>query len=130
MSEYAAQDPDHVCDDGCGPYVPLEFRDLEDLDESAHIDALYDVLDRTRQRAALMILALPGVNENIRLATRAAALLLDLDQAELEHELGGRGLMPVRDILDFAIRAYGEGGYIGEAMEALFRQELKAPPTD
>jgi predicted protein tyrosine phosphatase len=130
VSEYAGQDPDHVCDDGCGPYVPLESRDLEDLDESVHIDTLYDVLDRTRQRTALLILALPGVNENIRLATRAAALLLDLDQAELEHELGGRGLMPVRDILDFAIRAYGEGGYIGEAMEALFRQELKAPPTD
>jgi hypothetical protein len=48
----------------------------------------------------------------------------------LEHELGGRGLKPVRDILDFAVRAYGEGGYIGEAMEALFRQELTAPPTD
>jgi predicted protein tyrosine phosphatase len=129
MSEYAGQDPDHVCDADCGPYVPLEFRDLEDLDESDHIDALYDVLDRTRQRAALMILALPGVDENVRLSTRTAALLLDLDQEELEHELGGRGMKPVRDILDFAVRAYGPAGYIGEAMEALFRQELKAPPT-
>ncbi|MFE4719141.1 hypothetical protein ACFRLW_22375 [Streptomyces sp. NPDC056728] len=122
MSEYGGQDPD--------TYVPLLYRDLEDLEESEHIDALYDILERTRQRAALLVLALPGVAEGVRLHTRAAALLLDLDQAELEHELGGRGMKPVRDILDFAIRAYGDDGYVGEAMEALFRQELAAPPTD
>lgn len=130
MSEYAGQDPDHVCDEACEPYVPLESRDLEDLDESDHIDALYDVLARTRQRAALLVLALPAVAEDIRLSTRSAALLLDLDQAELEHELGGRGMQPVRGILNFAIRAYGPAGYIGEAMEALFRQELDTPRTD
>ncbi|WP_223772973.1 hypothetical protein [Streptomyces sp. 135] len=130
MSEYDSQRPDHVCDEGCAPHVPLLFRELEDLEESVHIDALYDELNRVRERAAILTVMLPKVADDIRMSTRSAALLLDLDQEELEAELGGEGLHPVTKILDYAIRAGGEDGYVGQAMAALFREELGAPLTD
>lgn len=130
MSEFDAQRPGHVCGEGCAPYVEVMYQELEKLDESDHIDALYDILNRTRERAALMLLGLSSQVDNIRLSTRAAALLLNLDQEELEHAMGGAGLYPLTGILDHAIRAQGEEGYVGLAMEALLRQELRTPFTD
>ncbi|MFD3573820.1 hypothetical protein [Streptomyces sp. NPDC058644] len=117
--------PDHVCGKDCAPYVPMLDRDLEDLEESEHIDALYAEVDLTREHGALLLLALRNVSPTpVLLPARALAVLLDLDEAELAHEMGAaRGFTPAQAI-DFAVRAQGEDGYVGRALEAIFRAEL------
>ncbi|QDH92142.1 hypothetical protein PP629_gp37 [Streptomyces phage Dubu] len=130
MSDLEGLDPNHVCGDGCQPYVPLIFRDLEDLEESDHIDALYDVLNRTREHGALLFLALNRVAPTYRLPARTAALLLDLDEAELDHELGHQPNYALGDVVAFAVESQGTDGYVGKAMEALFRLELGLADSD
>lgn len=121
----AVGNPDHVCDEGCAPYMPLAFQELEELDESDHIDALYDVLDTTREHAALMLLALSRVDvEVVRIPARAAAFLLDMDEEVIRNELGPDQPYAVRDVVDLSIRLEEENGYMGRAMAAIFRLEL------
>jgi hypothetical protein len=123
---------EHDCGDGCLPYVPMEFQELERLDESEHIDALYALLERTREHAALLTLALAREETPVRLPARTAALLLDLDEMELDCELGHEANYAPEEVVAYAIEAQGGDGYVGKAMEALFRLELGADeePTD
>jgi hypothetical protein len=117
---------DHECGDGCLPYVPLLYQELEDLEESEHIDALYALLERTREHAALLTLALARAETDVRVPARTAALLLDLDEMELDCELGHAPNHAPEEIVAYAIEAQGSDGYVGKAMEALFRLELGA----
>lgn len=132
MSEFdGIGDPDHVCDEACGPYVPLEERDLEGLNESDHIDALYDLLDRTREHAALLLLALQRAGSQVCIPARSAAFLLDLDQEVLGEVLRGQPGFTPEGLVDLSVALDGEDGYVGEAMAALFRLELDhgQPPS-
>ncbi|WP_432118512.1 hypothetical protein [Streptomyces sp. bgisy032] len=116
-------DPNHECTDACGPYEPLTDRDLEDLEESAHIDALYEVLNLAREHAALMFLTLAKHESGLLVTPRTAAVLLDISEEELAAVLGDK-LHPIGDIVSHAIAVDGEDGYIGKAMLALFAAEL------
>lgn len=122
-------DPDHVCGDGCAPYIPLACRDLEDLDESDHIDTLYEVLEKTREHAALLLLALSRAGvESVRIPSRAVALLLDMDEEVVEETMDDHGISapyPVAEVVDLAVELEGEDGYMGRAITALFRAELE-----
>lgn len=121
-------DPDHVCDEGCLPYEPLASQDLECLEESEHIDALYDILAATREHAALLVLALARAGvEGVKLPARAAAFLLDMDELAIDEAMEEAGLQSpytAGDLVDLSIRTEGENGYIGRAISALFRLEL------
>lgn len=125
MSDFdAINDDNHACDEACLPFVPVTDRDLEDLDESAHIDTLYDVLNLAREHAALMILAVARSGAPVQFPGRSAAVLLDLDEAELNHELGHDQPYTAEEIVNYSIKAHGDDGYVGQAMAALFRLEL------
>lgn len=127
MSDLASiGDPDHVCGDACAPYIPLVDRELEDLEESDHIDALYAELNLAREHAALLILALSRMDSGLGFPARAAAVLLDLDEEELFHELGPDQPYAASAVVAYATRSQGEDGYVGKAMEALFRVDLAA----
>lgn len=105
--------------------MPLVSQELEELDESDHIDALYDVLDTTREHAALMLLVLARAGaDNICIPARAAAFLLDMDEEVILNELGPDQPYAVRDVVDLSIRLEEENGYMGRAMAAIFRLEL------
>ncbi|WP_330478653.1 hypothetical protein OG301_26605 [Streptomyces platensis] len=120
----AIGDPNHVCGEACAPYVPLAGRDLEDLEESDHIDALYAELNMAREHAALLILALARANSGLSFPARAAAVLLDLDEEEIHHELGPDQPHSATDVVNYAIRTQREDGYVGKALKALFRIDL------
>lgn len=118
-----AGNPDHKCDEGCTKsYVPLEFQDLEDLEESAHIDTLYDVLNLAREHSAWLVLNMARSHSPVQITPRTAALALDLDEAELLEELGPN--FTAMTLVDHAIESQGEDGYVGKAIEAAFRIEL------
>lgn len=125
MSDFAASnDPEHECGDACQPVVPLLYRELEDLEESEHIDALYEVLNLAREHAALVLLALARSGADVHFMARSAAVLLDLDEEELTHEQTPGKPFTASDVVDYAIKAHGEDGYVGQAMETLFRLQL------
>jgi hypothetical protein len=131
MSEFIHQRADHECDETChAPYVPVEFLGLESLPESEHIDALYDILNRSREFAALVFIGMSQTHPDATLSTRAAAYLLDMDQEDMESELDPDAPHPVSTIVDTAVRQEGEHGYVGQALEALFREQLSADWTD
>jgi hypothetical protein len=120
----ALGNPEHECDDDCGPREPLADRDLEELDESAHIDALYEELNLVREHAALLLLALSRLEEpGVALPPRGIAVLLDLSETEAVALLGDSYHTP-QAVVDHAIRVAGEDGFIGRAMVAMFRAEI------
>lgn len=120
----ALGDPEHKCDDSCAPYEPLTDRDLEELEESAHIDTLYADLNLVREHVALLLLALAKAEEpTVSMGPRSIAILLDLSETEAQCLLGaGRQTPDV--IVNHAINVAGEDGYVGQAMAALFRLEM------
>lgn len=118
-----AGNPDHKCGEDCEPYVPLAFQVLEGLEESAHIDTLYEVLDLAREHAAWLVLCLARAEvTTVRITPRTAALALDMDEDEMVEELGP--YFTAATLVDHAIASQGEDGYIGKAIEAAFRMEL------
>ncbi|KOG22020.1 hypothetical protein [Streptomyces viridochromogenes] len=120
----ALGNPEHECDEGCGPYEPQADRNLEDLDESAHIDALYEELNLVREHVALLLLALAQVEgPTIGLQPRGISVLLDLSQTEAEALLGRKHHDP-QAVVNHAISVAGEDGYVGRAMEAVFRAQI------
>jgi hypothetical protein len=129
----ALGNPEHKCNDACGPREPLADRDLEDLDESAHIDALYDELNLVREHVALLLLALSQAEDpGVAIPPRGIAVLLDLSETEAENLLGRDRHTP-QAIVDHAIRVAGPDGFIGRAMEAQFRAQMmraEALPSD
>ncbi|MFF8473855.1 hypothetical protein [Streptomyces sp. NPDC015414] len=131
MSDFAAMgNPEHKCDDACGPYEPIADRDLEDLEESAHIDTLYAELNLVREHVALLLLVLSKVTApTITLGPRSIAVLLDLSETEAQALLG-TDLQRPEAIVNHAIHVSGEDGYMGQAMQAMFRMELmRAAPA-
>lgn len=120
--------PNHKCGEDCEPYAPLAYQDLEGLEESAHIDTLYEVLDLAREHAAWMVLCLARAGvETIRLTPRSAALTLDLDEEELAEELGRS--FTAQTVIDHAIKSQRGDCYVGRALEAAFRMELNGLTT-
>lgn len=117
-----AGDPNHKCGENRKMYVPLAFQNLEDLEESAHIDALYKVLNLAREHAAWLVMNMARTNSPAQITPRTAALALDLDEEELAEELGLS--FTAQTVVDHAIKSQGDDGYIGKAIEAAFRLEL------
>ncbi|MFF4610349.1 hypothetical protein ACFY1Q_11860 [Streptomyces albidoflavus] len=123
MSDFEATgDPNHKCGEDCKMYVPLAFQNLEDLEESEHIDALYKILNLAREHAAWLVLNLARASSPVQITPRTAALALDLDEDELLDELGQT--FTAMTLVDHAIKSQGEDGYVGKAIEAAFRIEL------
>ncbi|MGW3727298.1 hypothetical protein [Streptomyces sp. NPDC000851] len=126
----ALGNPEHVCGAQCLDHEPLTDRDLESLEESAHIDALYAELNLVREHCALMFLALAEQGAPVVVTPRAASVMLDLSESELCALLGNTHHKP-QAVVDHAIRVAGEDGYIGRAMVALMRAQLfVARPAD
>lgn len=126
MSDFAAlTDPNHVCGNGCRPHLPLASRDLESLEESAHIDALYDELNLVREHATLMLLALSRASDEVRIPVRSVAVLLDLDEEKAFEALGPDQPYRAADVVSYAIQTTGEDGYVGRAMSAVFAAQLQ-----
>ena len=125
MSDLDAMgNPEHKCDATCEPHEPLTDRDLETLDESAHIDALYEELNLVREHVALVLITLAKLKDpTIRLSPRTFAVLLDLSETEAACLLG-EGRRTPKEIVDHAVNVSGEDGYVGQAMAALFRLEI------
>jgi len=130
MSDFdAATNPEHKCTPLCAPYEPLIERDLESLNESAHIDALYAELNLVREHAALLMLALSqDTGCGVTMGPRTAAILLDMSETEAAEALGEKRHSSAV-LVDHAISVGGEGGYIGQAMTALFTVQLEDGPT-
>ncbi|MCI3271053.1 hypothetical protein [Streptomyces cylindrosporus] len=120
--------PEHQCDDRCAPYEPLSDRDLETLDESTHIDTLYEDLNLVREHAALLFLAMNQRVPDFRVPVRSLAVLLDISESEAECLLGPEH-QRVGDIVQHAVNVAGEDGYVGLAMAAVFRAELMEVST-
>jgi len=125
MSDLEAMgNPEHKCGDTCAPYEPLADRDLESLEESAHIDTLYEELNLVREHVALLVLALSRLEgPTVRLSPRTFAILLDVSETEAACLLGKERQRPA-DIVNHAVTVAGEDGYMGQAMAAMFRLEL------
>lgn len=121
----ALGNPEHKCGDTCRPYEPLADRDLEELEESDHIDALYEDLNLVREHAALMILALQKHAPHIRFSIRTLAVLLDLSESEATCLLGTSSQAPDA-VVNHAVNVAGEDGYVGLAMAAIFRHQMLA----
>jgi hypothetical protein len=120
----ALGNPEHKCGDTCRPYEPLADRDLEELEESAHIDALYADLNLVREHVALLLLALAKAETpTVSLAPRSIAILLDLSETEAACLLGSKRQTP-NDVVNHAVNVAGEDGYMGQAMAAIFRHQM------
>lgn len=120
----ALGNPEHECSDTCDPYEPLTDRDLETLEESAHIDTLYAELNLVREHVALLFLALAQAEApSVAMGPRSIAILLDLSETEAVCLLGSERRIP-KDIVDHAVNVAGEDGYVGQAMAALFRVQM------
>ncbi|MFM9629547.1 hypothetical protein ACKI10_18205 [Streptomyces galilaeus] len=120
-------DPDHQCTELCGPYQETAERNLEALDESSHIDALYDDLNLVREHAGLLFLALDRQAPGFTLPVRSVAILLDMDENDVAAALG-EAPVRARDVVAFAIEYAGEEGYVGQSMTACFRHQLRSQP--
>lgn len=119
----ALGNPEHRCTDACGPYEPLADRDLESLEESAHIDTLYEELNLVREHAALMFLALQKHTPGFGIPVRSVAVLLDISETEAVCLLGAQR-QRVDDVVTHAVNVAGEDGYMGLAMAAVFRVQM------
>lgn len=127
MSDFEAlSNPNHECGKDCRPHEPMASRDMEALEESAHIDALYSELNLVREHATMLILALSRASDEVRLPVRSAAILLDLDEDEAFEALGPVQPYRAADVVNYAIQSGGEDGYIGRAMAAIFAAQLHA----
>ncbi|MCX4572316.1 hypothetical protein OHB41_03765 [Streptomyces sp. NBC_01571] len=115
--------PEHKCSDACGPYEPLADRDLESLEESAHIDTLYAELNLVREHAALMFLALQAHAPDLRVPVRTLSVLLDLSEVEAVCLLTSEPQTP-EVVVQHAVNVAGEDGYVGQAMAAVFRVQM------
>ncbi|MFE9381745.1 hypothetical protein ACFYMO_00690 [Streptomyces sp. NPDC007025] len=127
MSDFGSvlEPENHVCDHTCLPYAPIASRNLESMEESEHIDALYEDLNLVREHAALLLLAIAEADAAITIPARTAAALLDLDEEGLREDLGGANRYSPAEIRDQAIRDQREDGYVGRAMEVRFKLSLE-----